>query len=168
MWSSSRFITLCNTIDRSLRASETSEAINQMPIKITELNHVQATVPSAAEQAAKHFYSAILGLEEISKPVSPRSTRSKTGAWYRCGSIELHLSVEDLPADSRASKRHVCFIVANLAEAEATMREAAIEIIPDNQPIEGWRRFYVRDPGGNRIEIAERSEPPPGGASSKR
>jgi len=37
------------------------------------------------------------------------------------------------------------------------MRAAAIEIIPDNQPIQGWRRFYVRDPGGNRIEIAERS-----------
>lgn len=113
----------------------------------------------SAEQAAKHFYSAILGLEEISKPASPRSPRSKGGAWYRCGSVEIHLSVEDLPVDNRASKRHVCFMVADLAEAETTMREAAIEIIPDNQPIEGWRRFYVRDPGGNRIEIAQRSQP---------
>lgn len=38
------------------------------------------------------------------------------------------------------------------------MREASIEIIPDNRPIDGWRRFYVRDPGGNRIEIVERGE----------
>lgn len=127
-----------------------------MPVKITEINHIQVTVPSAAEQAAKQFYGEILGLDEIPKPVSPHSTRSKTGAWYRCGSVELHLSVEDLPADNHVSKRHVCFMVSNLAEAEATMRESAIEIIPDNQPIEGWRRFYVRDPGGNRIEIAER------------
>lgn len=130
-----------------------------MPIKITELNHIQVTVPSGAEQAAKHFYSALLGLQEIPKPVSPHSTRSKTGAWYRCGRVEIHLSVEDLPVDNSASKRHVCFMVADLAEAETTMREAAIEIIPDNQPIEGWRRFYVRDPGGNRIEIAQRSQP---------
>ncbi len=36
------------------------------------------------------------------------------------------------------------------------MREAGIDVIPDNRPIDGWRRFYVRDPGGNRIEIAER------------
>jgi hypothetical protein len=48
-------------------------------------------------------------------------------------------------------------MVANLADAEAAMREAGIEIIPDNNPIAGWRRFYIRDPGGNRIEIAQRS-----------
>jgi catechol 2,3-dioxygenase-like lactoylglutathione lyase family enzyme len=139
-----------------------------MPLEITELNHVQTTVPSSVEQTAKHFYGTILGLQEIPKPAGPRSPRSKGGAWYRCGSVELHVSVEDLAADNRASRRHVCFMVANLAEAEATMREAAIEIIPDNQPIEGWRRFYVRDPGGNRIEIAQRTEPAPSGASSKR
>ncbi len=127
-----------------------------MPLEITELNHVQTTVPSSVEHAAKHFYGTILGLQEIPKPANPRSPRSRRGAWYRCGSVELHLSVEDLPADNGASRRHVCLMVANLAEAEAAMREAAIEIIPDNQPIEGWRRFYVRDPGGNRIEIAER------------
>lgn len=140
-----------------------------MPLEITELNHIQTTVPSAAEQAAKHFYGTILGLEQILKPASPRSPHSphsRGGAWYRCGSVELHLSVEDLHADNSASRRHVCLMVTNLAEAEAAMREAAIEIIPDNQPIEGWRRFYVRDPGGNRIEIAERSKPAPGRASS--
>jgi catechol 2,3-dioxygenase-like lactoylglutathione lyase family enzyme len=145
------------------------QALQQtMPFEITELNHVQLTVPSAAEQAAKYFYRTVLGLQEIPKPAGPRSPRSKSGAWYRCGNVELHLSVEDLPANNRASRRHVCFMVTNMAAAEATMREAAIEIIPDNQPIEGWRRFYVRDPGGNRIEIAERSEPPPSGARSKR
>jgi len=138
-----------------------SSSGGSMPLEITELNHIQTTVPRAAEQAAKHFYGTILGLEQIPKPVSPGSTRSQSGAWYRCGSVELHLSVEDLPADSSASRRHVCFMVTNLAETEAAMREAAIEIMPDNQPIEGWRRFYVRDPGGNRIEFAERSTPQP-------
>jgi hypothetical protein len=44
-----------------------------------------------------------------------------------------------------------------MTEPKTAMREADVEIIPDNQPIEGWRRFYVRDSGGNRIEIAERS-----------
>jgi len=125
-----------------------------MPLEITELNHIQTTVPGAVEQASKYFYGTILGLPEIPKPAGSRSRR---GAWYRCGSVELHLSVEDLPADNGSSRRHVCFMVTNLAEAEATMRAAGIEIIPDNQPIQGWRRFYVRDPGGNRIEIAERS-----------
>lgn len=129
-----------------------------MPLEITELNHVQTTAPSNVEYATRHFYREILGLQEIPKPAGPRS---RGGAWYRCGSVELHLSVEDLPVDNRESRRHLCFMVANLTEAEATMREAAIEIIPDNQPIEGWQRFYVRDPGGNRIEIAQRSKPQP-------
>jgi catechol 2,3-dioxygenase-like lactoylglutathione lyase family enzyme len=65
--------------------------------------------------------------------------------------------VEDLATDNRASRRHICFVVADLTEEEATMRGAGIEIIPDSRPIDGWRRYYVRDPGGNRIEIAERS-----------
>lgn len=124
-----------------------------MPIIPLELNHIQTTVSGAVEQAAKHFYGTILGLEQIPKPAATRAR----GAWYRCGSVELHLSVEDLAGDSRESRRHICLMVVNLAEAEAAMREAAIEIIPDSQPIEGWRRFYVRDPGGNRIEIAERA-----------
>lgn len=126
-----------------------------MAFGITELNHIQTTVLSAVEQAAKHFYGTLLGLEEIPKP---ESLRSRGGAWYRCGPVELHLSIEDLPADNRESRRHVCFVVQNLAEAERATREAGIEIIPDNRPIRGWRRFYIRDPGGNRIEIAERIE----------
>ena len=125
-----------------------------MALEITEINHVQISVPGSAEKSSKHFYSGILGLQEIPKPVS---LRSRGGAWYRHGAIELHLSVEDLAADNWASRRHICFVVADLTQAETTMQEAAIEIIPDNQPIDGWRRFYVRDPGGNRIEIAERS-----------
>lgn len=132
-----------------------------MPIKITELNHVQTTVPGSAEQAAKHFYGTILGLEQIPKPAGSRSPtsqpHSQKGAWYRCGTVELHLSVEEV-ADNRASRRHVCFMVSDLSETEAALREAGVEIIPDNNPIDGWRRFYVRDPGGNRIEIAERSK----------
>jgi catechol 2,3-dioxygenase-like lactoylglutathione lyase family enzyme len=34
---------------------------------------------------------------------------------------------------------------------------AGIEIIPDERPIAGQPRFYVRDPGGNLIEIAQKS-----------
>lgn len=124
-----------------------------MALEIIEINHVQISVPGSAEEASKRFYGAILGLEEIPKPAP---LRSRGGAWYRHRTIEVHLSVEDLVADNRESRRHICFVVADLTEAEAAMREAGIEIVPDARPIDGWRRFYVRDPGGNRIEIAER------------
>jgi predicted enzyme related to lactoylglutathione lyase len=46
--------------------------------------------------------------------------------------------------------------VKDLAEAEQKFRSAGVEILPDDQPTPGWLRFYVRDPGGNRLEIAQR------------
>jgi predicted enzyme related to lactoylglutathione lyase len=46
--------------------------------------------------------------------------------------------------------------VENLADAEQQFKDAGVEILPDDQPTPGWSRFYVRDPGGNRLEIAQR------------
>ena len=124
-----------------------------MALDIIEINHVQITVPRATEEASKHFYKDILGLEEIPKPVSPRGP---SGAWYRQGTVEIHLSVEDDVSDNHRSRRHICYLTQDLAAAEQHLRKAGVEIIPDQQPVYGWLRFYVRDPGGNRIEIAQR------------
>jgi catechol 2,3-dioxygenase-like lactoylglutathione lyase family enzyme len=122
-----------------------------MSIGIIELNHVQITVPASAEESSKRFYGETLGLERISKP----NENERGGAWYRQGVVELHLSSEEGQANE-SSRRHVCFVVADLGIAEAAIREAGVEIIPDPRPIAGWVRFYVRDPGGNRVEIAQR------------
>jgi catechol 2,3-dioxygenase-like lactoylglutathione lyase family enzyme len=122
-----------------------------MTIEITELNHVNVTVPKAVEEAAKHFYGVILGLKELPKP---QESRGRGGAWYQLGGVQLHLSIED-GALNEASKRHVCYLVRDLTTAEAHFRATGVEVIPDNLPVRGWARFYVRDPGGNRIEIAE-------------
>jgi catechol 2,3-dioxygenase-like lactoylglutathione lyase family enzyme len=125
-----------------------------MALDIIELNHVNVTVPRAAEESAKHFYKSVLGLEEI---VKPDASLKRGGAWYRQGPIEVHLSIgEDVPG-GRPSKSHVCYVVRELATAEQRLREAGVEIIPDHRPpVPGWPRFYVRDPGGNLIEIAQR------------
>ena len=34
-------------------------------------------------------------------------------------------------------------------------RDAGFEIIPDPRPMPGAERFYVRDPGGNQLEIVQ-------------
>ena len=114
------------------------------------VHHVNVTVPKSLEDAAKHFYGEVMGLQEVPKP---ESSRGRGGAWYQLGPTQLHLSIEHL-ADAPLSKRHVCYTVADLAAAEALFRSAGVEIIPDDQPMPGWPRFYVRDPGGNRLEIA--------------
>ncbi|HEX6732048.1 MAG TPA: VOC family protein, partial [Pyrinomonadaceae bacterium] len=76
------------------------------------------------------------------------------GAWYQLGALQLHLSIEDRLVDD-ISKRHVCYTVDDLSMAEQRFRDAGVEIIPDDIPTPGWSRFYVRDPGGNRLEIAQ-------------
>ena len=116
------------------------------------LHHVNVTVPRSVEDAAKHFYGVVLGLKEVPKP---DESRGRGGAWYQLGSVQLHLSIEDSLGDSCLSKRHVCYTVSNLREAEAKFRSEGVEIFPDDIPTSGWSRFYVRDPGGNRLEIAQ-------------
>ena len=115
-------------------------------------HHVNVTVPRSLEQAAKHFYGIIMGLQEVPKP---ESSRRRGGAWYQLGPMQLHLSIEEPLGENCISKRHVCYTVSNLAEAAERFRKAGVEILPDDQAIPGWTRFYVRDPGGNRLEIAQ-------------
>jgi catechol 2,3-dioxygenase-like lactoylglutathione lyase family enzyme len=124
-----------------------------MALKIVSIDHVQVTVPRSEEAKALEFYDAVLGLERIEKPAT---LLKNGGAWYRHGPIELHLSPEDGPSDSSSSKRHLCYVVADLDEAESELARHGVEIIRDRQPIAGWIRFYIRDPGGNRLEIAQR------------
>ena len=120
-----------------------------MAIQIIDVNHVNVTVTSDLEEATKHFYSQVLGLQQIPKPVG---TRQFVGAWYQIGSSQLHLSIEDNPQNN-ASSRHVCYRIADLDHAAEAFQAAGVEIIPDSQAVGPARRFFVRDPGGNLIEI---------------
>jgi catechol 2,3-dioxygenase-like lactoylglutathione lyase family enzyme len=122
-----------------------------MAMGVRRLDHVNVTVPKALEGAAKRFYGEVLGLTEIPKP---GEARARGGAWYACGEVQLHLSLEEPAAGQALSRRHVCVVVEDLAVAERTCATAGLTIEPDDRPIPGWSRFYVRDPGGNRIEVA--------------
>lgn len=110
------------------------------------LDHVQVVVPRALESAAKAFYGGLLGLPMLAKPPGPRQNE---GAWYDAGSIQLHLALEEIdPAAPRPRRPHVGFVVDDPASVERRLAAAGIAIERDGA------RFFVRDPAGNRIEIA--------------
>ena len=115
------------------------------------VHHVNVTVPRSLEHATKHFYGVVMGMTEVPKP---GASRARGGAWFQLGPVQLHLSIEDGLGD-KLSKRHVCYAVNSLHDAEERFRQAGVEILPDDRPIEGLQRFYVRDPGGNLLEIVE-------------
>lgn len=116
---------------------------------IQSLDHVQVAMPPGEEAAARAFYTGILGLEEIPKP---DSLAARGGAWFRGGSMELHLGVEQ---DFRpARKAHPAFRVKNLPALEQHVIAAGLSPVPD-APIGGRSRFFLHDPFGNRLEFLE-------------
>ncbi|CAN5544503.1 hypothetical protein BH09MYX1_BH09MYX1_16240 [soil metagenome] len=120
-----------------------------MAIDIARIDHVQITVGTEDVAETTAFYE-MLGLEPIAKP------NARPGAWFALGPIQLHIGVEPVTRKSNeASKRHVCIVVRDAAIAERALRELGVNIIADADPVPGWKRFDVRDPGGNRVEIAE-------------
>ena len=125
-----------------------------MTIGIVGLSHVNVTVPAALEADAKKFYESVVGLAPIPKP---EGTRQNMGAWYQLGDLQLHLSVED-DVQNEASDRHVCYQVADIDVAALQFRNAGVEIIADGRPVRGQSRFFVRDPGGNLIEITQKTD----------
>ena len=124
-----------------------------MSIGITGLNHVNVTVPASLQAAAKQFYGEVLGLTQIPKPIGPRQN---IGAWYELGGAQLHLSIEE-GAQNELSDRHVCYQVSDIGKAKSEFENADVVVIPDDDPIRGQTRFFVRDPGGNMIEITQAS-----------
>jgi catechol 2,3-dioxygenase-like lactoylglutathione lyase family enzyme len=109
------------------------------------LDHIQVVVPPELETVAKVFYGSILGLPEIPKPPGPRQ---REGAWYDAGPVQLHLAIEAFdPAAVRLRRPHIGLAVADLAAAEAALRRHGVAYEPDGN------RIFVRDPGGNRLEL---------------
>jgi catechol 2,3-dioxygenase-like lactoylglutathione lyase family enzyme len=117
---------------------------------VIALHHVNVTVPAELEAATKHFYGEVLGLTQVPKPPTSR----QSGAWYQIGPNQLHLSVENGEQGPLRSS-HVCFAISDLASAEQKFRDAGVEIIADPGPNPNSPRFFVRDPGGNLLEIAQ-------------
>jgi catechol 2,3-dioxygenase-like lactoylglutathione lyase family enzyme len=121
-----------------------------MSLGITGIDHVQMSVPRALEAECLAFYRNVLGLCEIPKP---EELRARGGAWFQVGTIQFHIGIDPEPFPK--SKRHVCFLVPDLAQARAAA-VAKGTIIEEEGVAEGLHRFFVRDPAGNRIEIGQR------------
>ena len=121
-----------------------------MPLSITGIDHVQIAVPRAMEAECLAFYRELFGLPEIPKP---EELRGRGGAWFQVGSLQMHIGVD--PEPSPKSKRHICFLVEDIAGAKAEVAQRGIAIEAESVA-EGLHRIFIRDPAGNRIELGQR------------
>ena len=114
------------------------------------LDHVQVAAPKGCEEEARRFYGEICGMQEILKP---EPLRSRGGAWFQCGSQQIHIGVE---ADfAPAKKAHPAFVVHRLPALRERFLAHGIPVLDDTQ-LSNVLRFFVSDPWGNRLEFMER------------
>jgi hypothetical protein len=104
-------------------------------------------MPPNEEESARSFYAGVLGLTEKPKPFH---LAERGGVWFEQGDLKIHLGVE---SDFRpAKKAHPASLVEGLDELISRCEEAGAPIVWD-EPLDGFRRAYVNDPFGNRIEL---------------
>ena len=113
------------------------------------IHHVQVTMPAGGEAEARAFYGDLLGFPEVAKP---EHLAKRGGCWFETGNLQLHVSVEQDFAP--ATKAHVAYEVDDLDAMRAHLEAAGVAIVED-EPLPGYRRFYVADPFGNRVEILQ-------------
>lgn len=112
-------------------------------------SHINVTLPKGSEDTARSFYGGLLGMAEIPKP---EPLRIRGGVWFDAGGLDLHLSVEEQRA-SEDAYRHFGLECADVDALRSRLEAAGVKT-EDGRPA-SWRRFFVRDPFGNRIEIHE-------------
>jgi catechol 2,3-dioxygenase-like lactoylglutathione lyase family enzyme len=118
-------------------------------MEVELLHHVQLAMPPGGEARAREFYQGLLGIPEVPKPPQPAR---RGGCWFERGPVRVHLGVEDEFRPAR--KAHPAFIVRDLPALAARLVAAGHECRAD-QELPGYRRVFVADPFGNRVELLE-------------
>ena len=123
-------------------------------MRILAIDHVQLAMPEGGEEAARGFYTGLLGIAETPKPAH---LAKRGGCWFEQGALKVHLGVEK--TFQPAKKAHPAFIVENLPELRQKLAAAGV-VLRDDEPLEGYDRIYVEDPFGNRLELMEPNSSP--------
>lgn len=116
------------------------------------IHHVQLAMPRGEEDAARGFYVDLLGMQEVPKPPI---LAERGGVWFRLGSLEIHLGVQD--GFTPATKAHPGILTDELDALAARLSTAGADVTTDDA-FPGYRRFYAHDCFGNRLEFLEPRE----------
>ena len=116
---------------------------------LSAVDHVQLAAPPGSEERLRAYYTDVLGMTEIPKPPV---LAARGGCWFAAGPVQLHLGVEE---DFRpARKAHPGLLVADLSAYADALERRGVQVAWDDR-FPGFRRCYVSDPHGNRLELME-------------
>ena len=117
------------------------------PPRLIGIDHVQLGMPAGGEDAARAFYSGLLGLLEVAKP---QALAGRGGVWFATVNVAVHLSAE--VGFRAATRAHPAFVVDDLAALRQRLSETGTATVDDDSGLP-VNRCYVFDPFGNRIEL---------------
>lgn len=118
--------------------------------KFFGLDHITIEVNNLNK--ALHFYKKILGLDEVR---TPEEVKSKGIRWLSFTENQaLHLiEISDMREPSSA---HMALIVDDIESWKKYLTKHHIEMQPPKFDIYNAKRFFIKDPFGNRIEFLKR------------
>lgn len=123
-----------------------------MSFQFIGIDHLLLAAPEGCETEARRFYGDVLGWPEIPKP---EALKKLGGVWFQCGAHQVHIGVqrtEFVPSP----KAHPAFHVRNVDALREHLIQQNIDVVDDTERSEeGVKRFFVRDPFGNRLEFLE-------------
>jgi catechol 2,3-dioxygenase-like lactoylglutathione lyase family enzyme len=111
------------------------------------VHHIALTIPPGAQAQVRAFYGELLGMTEVDGPDS-----SADSCHFRTGDLEFDFDVD---AGLRAPRRaHPGALVPDIDALASRLTQAGISVEWDHK-FPGYRRFYVHDPLGNRLEFLQ-------------
>jgi catechol 2,3-dioxygenase-like lactoylglutathione lyase family enzyme len=113
------------------------------------VHHVNLIVPRGTSGDVASFYRDLFGYTDL----DGRPTGQGNGGWWLAfgDGTQLHLSENDGGAHPSA---HFAIEVDDLPTTRDALDRRGVEIVRD----EGTERCFVRDPGGNLVEVRARDD----------
>jgi catechol 2,3-dioxygenase-like lactoylglutathione lyase family enzyme len=110
------------------------------------VHHIALTIPPGAEPEVRAFYGEVLGMTEVDRD------GGQHGCQFRFGDLEFDFDVE---LGARVPRRaHPGTLVTDIDALAARLAERGIDVEWDAK-FPGYRRFYARDPLGNRLQFLQ-------------
>jgi catechol 2,3-dioxygenase-like lactoylglutathione lyase family enzyme len=116
-------------------------------ISFKRIDHIHICVPPERLEDARHFYTEVMGLKEMHRPVE----LGDEGIWFTAANIELHIGIEEQLPNTIC---HTAFEVADLDAARQHLVNNGVAI-QKQRLLPGRSRFSFTDPFGNRMELLQ-------------
>lgn len=137
---------------RDLRS--TAERLTPLPLHLRAVHHVIVPIPAHGEEAARDFWTYIMGLREVDKP----GHLAGSGVWFRGEGVEVHCPpvepFEPVHDDPPA------FLVDDADYAARQLREAGVRVQIASKAWPGLARVVLSDPFGSRLRLVSRTDAP--------